>query len=163
MNYFIEIFGWLGAILVLVAYFLISYNRVSSDSFSFQFLNIFGAFLLIIYTYSLDAYASVLVNSIWVLIGLKSIYPHIKSIVLKSSNSAKEATIESAHIAFDTAVSASEIVLDTTQSIVEAAIESKEVIQEKIVDVAVDSKSIIQDVLVENVIVENIIEKNKII
>ena len=69
-----EVFGWVGAILVLAAYFLVSTGKAEGSSNTFQYMNIAGAICLIIYTYYCQAYASFAVNSVWVLIGLRSMY-----------------------------------------------------------------------------------------
>jgi hypothetical protein len=68
MNILIEIIGWVGAIEVLAAYFLISYNKVSNKSALYQFLNLTGAIFLIINTIYLKAYPSAFVNVIWMFI-----------------------------------------------------------------------------------------------
>ena len=67
-----ELSGWVGAILVLIAYFLVSTEKMNSKSFTFQALNIAGAFLLVLYTYNCKAYASMSVNLIWIFIGVVS-------------------------------------------------------------------------------------------
>lgn len=68
MNIF-EISGWIGAILVLFAYFMVSTGKASGDSQGFQLINISGAVFLVAYTYSCQAYASMIVNIIWAGIG----------------------------------------------------------------------------------------------
>ena len=71
-----EACGWCGAILVLYAYFMVSTDKVSGNSAWFQAINILGAALLIIYTYGCHAYASMLVNIIWVIIGMRTVLKH---------------------------------------------------------------------------------------
>ena len=71
-----EACGWCGAILVLYAYFMVSTDKVSGNSAWFQAINILGAAVLIIYTYGCHAYASMLVNIIWVIIGLRTVLKH---------------------------------------------------------------------------------------
>ncbi|MEY3417337.1 MAG: hypothetical protein RL711_1104 [Bacteroidota bacterium] len=70
----IELMGWVGAIEVLLAYGLISLNKVDSKSLFFQLLNLTGGLLLIVYTLSLKSYASAFVNIVWVLVAIISIY-----------------------------------------------------------------------------------------
>lgn len=65
--------GWVGAILVLYAYFTVSLGKSDGNSVKFQSANIIGALLLVIYTYDNQAYASMVVNMIWVFIGFFSI------------------------------------------------------------------------------------------
>jgi hypothetical protein len=70
----IELMGWVGAIEVLLAYGLISMNKVDSKSLFFQLLNLTGGLLLIVYTVSLKSYASAFVNIVWVLVAIIAIY-----------------------------------------------------------------------------------------
>jgi hypothetical protein len=61
-----DILGWLGAILYLVAYGLVSAKKVESDSWMYQGLNILAGTMLIINTYYLRAYPSAGLNVAWV-------------------------------------------------------------------------------------------------
>ncbi|GAL84977.1 hypothetical protein CHU_1672 [Sporocytophaga myxococcoides] len=70
MEYLLNLTGWIGAIEVLIAYFLISTNRVTSEKFSYQLLNATGAVFLIINTIYLKAYPSAFVNIIWTAVAL---------------------------------------------------------------------------------------------
>jgi len=66
----VELVGWLGAICVLWAYFLISSGRTTNKSPFFQWLNLVGAILLIVNTVSLKAYPSAFVNVVWLIIAV---------------------------------------------------------------------------------------------
>jgi len=66
----IDTIGWLGAVLVLYAYFMVSTKKLAGDSLHFQAANISGAFCLIINTYYHHAYPSAVVNVIWIGIAL---------------------------------------------------------------------------------------------
>ena len=63
---FINLLGWVGAVLVLIAYGLISIKWMEGNSVSYQALNVTGAVLLVINSYYLGAYPSVGVNAAWV-------------------------------------------------------------------------------------------------
>jgi hypothetical protein len=80
-----ELCGWVGAILVLVAYYMVTTGRASGDSKPFQLINISGAILLIAYTYNCGAYASMIVNIMWVAIGMGSFIKFIKLSNIKLS------------------------------------------------------------------------------
>ena len=69
MTSLIEVIGWVGALLVLVAYGLVSTERVSSRSLSYQALNIGGALGLVINSAWNGAIPSAVVNLIWIGIG----------------------------------------------------------------------------------------------
>ena len=71
---FIDIFGWIGSILLVVAYALISYNKIKADSYFYQTLNIIGSIALIFNTYHYMAYPSTFVNVIWLVIGAVAIF-----------------------------------------------------------------------------------------
>lgn len=77
MNVF-ELCGWVGAILVLVAYYMVTTGKARGDSKPFQLINISGAILLVAYTYNCQAYASMIVNVMWVAIGMGSFIKFIK-------------------------------------------------------------------------------------
>lgn len=69
----IDIIGWLGAVLVLYAYFMVSTKKLEGDSLHFQAANISGALCLIVNTYYHHAYPSAMVNVIWIGIALFAI------------------------------------------------------------------------------------------
>jgi lipid-A-disaccharide synthase-like uncharacterized protein len=60
-----HIIGFIGTVLVLLAYLLLSTKKIQSDSVSYQGLNLVGAILLIIYAVVLTAWANVLLNVVW--------------------------------------------------------------------------------------------------
>lgn len=65
---FIEILGWLGAIAVLWAFYLINSGKAINKSRDYQWLNLIGAVFLIINTVYLKAYPSAFVNVVWLII-----------------------------------------------------------------------------------------------
>ena len=66
----IEILGWTGSILYLVAYVLVSAKKTEGYSLLYQSMNIFAGIFLVIYTLYLGAYATTGLNAVWVAIGL---------------------------------------------------------------------------------------------
>jgi len=72
-NLLLNILGWTGSILYLLAYALVSLKKVESDSVLYQGMNIIAGVLLVIYTYFLGAYATTGLNVIWVVIGVFTI------------------------------------------------------------------------------------------
>ena len=70
----VDTVGWLGGLLVVVAYFMISSGKATAKSVSFQTLNIVGSVFLIVNTYAKGAYPSTVVNIIWVGIALYGFY-----------------------------------------------------------------------------------------
>jgi len=69
----INILGWTGSILYLLAYALVSAKKAEGDSILYQGMNIFAGILLVIYTLYLGAYATTGLNAVWVAIGLITI------------------------------------------------------------------------------------------
>jgi dolichyl-phosphate-mannose--protein O-mannosyl transferase len=65
----IELAGWVGALAVLLAYGLVSAERVTSRSWTYQLLNIGGAIGLVINSTWNGAIPSAVVNLIWIGIG----------------------------------------------------------------------------------------------
>jgi len=69
-NFLIDILGWTGSILYLLAYALVSAKKTEGDSLLYQGINVFAGTLLVIYTLYLGAYATTGLNAVWVVIGL---------------------------------------------------------------------------------------------
>lgn len=69
-NLLINILGWTGSVLYLLAYALVSAKKTEGDSVLYQGINIFAGSLLVIYTLYLGAYATTGLNAVWVVIGL---------------------------------------------------------------------------------------------
>ena len=62
----IDILGWMGAVVILVAYLLVSTKRVEGDSAGYQLLNLGGAVGLLVNTFFYGAYPSSWVNVVWI-------------------------------------------------------------------------------------------------
>jgi hypothetical protein len=73
MELFIEVLGWTGSVMILAAYGLNSYQRISSDSWAFLALNSVGGIFLIVYTVHKGAYANTFINIAWVLIAIPAL------------------------------------------------------------------------------------------
>jgi hypothetical protein len=67
---FINILGWTGSVLYLTAYALVSLKKTEGDSLLYQGMNIIAGLLLVIYSYSLAAYATTGLNAVWAAIGM---------------------------------------------------------------------------------------------
>ena len=66
----IDILGWVGAISLLLAYFLVSRKKLSGDSLNYQLLNLAGGSLLTVNSLYYGAFPSVAVNVVWIGIAL---------------------------------------------------------------------------------------------
>ncbi len=70
---FIDLAGWLGAALLLLAYALVSNRALAGDSVRFQLLNLSGGLLLAANSAYHGALPSVAVNAVWIVIGLHAL------------------------------------------------------------------------------------------
>lgn len=61
-----DVLGWAGAVLYLIAYGLVSAKKVTGDSWTYQGLNLVAGAFLIINTLYLRAYPSAGLNIAWV-------------------------------------------------------------------------------------------------
>jgi uncharacterized membrane protein len=66
----IEVVGWIGMILVLLAYLLITMKKVKRDSIVYHGMNLVGALMLGINTFINGAYPSTALNTIWIIIAI---------------------------------------------------------------------------------------------
>lgn len=65
----VDVVGWIGSILLVIAYWLVSQNKVKAQSIKYQSLNIIGSLMLIINTFYYKAFPSTALNVIWIIIG----------------------------------------------------------------------------------------------
>lgn len=73
MGILIDILGWIGSIEVVAAYGLNSYQKIKSDSLTFQLLNLTGAIFLIINSIYKQAYPFTFINTVWSAIAIMAI------------------------------------------------------------------------------------------
>ncbi len=66
---FIDFAGWTAALLILSAYGLLSFGRIQASSHIYQAMNIVGAAGFIINCAWNNAWPSVALNVVWILIG----------------------------------------------------------------------------------------------
>lgn len=70
MSLFVNALGWIGSVLYLLAYALVSAKKTEGDSVLYQGLNIVAGVMVVVYTLSLGAYATTGLNAIWAIIGV---------------------------------------------------------------------------------------------
>lgn len=68
--FLVDVLGWIASIMLILAYWLVSTDRLSGQSPIYHSLNLIGSAFLIINTCYYGAYPSAAVNVIWVFIGL---------------------------------------------------------------------------------------------
>jgi len=73
-----DILGWIGAFLLLLAYFLLVHKNLTSRSKRYQGLNVLGALLLAVSTYEKEAFPSFWTNVAWFFIGLYGVFHIVK-------------------------------------------------------------------------------------
>ena len=62
----VNLIGWAGSAAVIIAYVLVSTNRLRGDSVAYQLLNLAGGVFLVINTIYWGAYPSTFVNLVWI-------------------------------------------------------------------------------------------------
>ena len=65
----VEVAGWAGAVLILLAYLLITAGKLTGQSATYQWMNVFGAAGFIVNGWWHGALPSAVLNVIWMLIG----------------------------------------------------------------------------------------------
>jgi hypothetical protein len=74
MTVFIEIIGWVGALLITGAYYLNITGKMNSASPAYIVSNLLGGIFFIINTLAHQAYPSMMVNVIWVIIAIAAMF-----------------------------------------------------------------------------------------
>jgi hypothetical protein len=65
--------GWVGMMMILTAYYLVSTKKVTGESNLYQALNFVGAICLIYNTFVQQAWPIMVLNIIWVIIAVKTL------------------------------------------------------------------------------------------
>jgi len=74
MGTLIELAGWTGAVLILLAYLAVSTHRTRPESRAYQWTNILGAAGIMLNSWWNGALPSVGLNLVWMVIGFYSLY-----------------------------------------------------------------------------------------
>lgn len=69
-KFWIDVFGWIGSVEVILAYALISNGNVHGKSVSYQLLNLTGSVFLIANTVYYHAYPSTAINGVWMVVAI---------------------------------------------------------------------------------------------
>lgn len=70
METLIQTTGWIGTILIVLAYFLVSYRKVSGTSKIYQAINLFGAIGVGINVFYQQAWPAVALQIVWGIIAI---------------------------------------------------------------------------------------------
>lgn len=70
LRWLVEIAGWGGALLILLAYLLLSAGRLGGQSLSYQSMNVVGAAGFVVNGWWHGALPSATLNILWLMIGM---------------------------------------------------------------------------------------------
>lgn len=73
LDVWMEVAGWAGSALVVLAYAMLSMNKWKSSDVIYQLMNFIGSSLLILFTLYKRAFPPATVNTIWAVIALFSL------------------------------------------------------------------------------------------
>ncbi len=74
ISLFVAVGGYVGAFLILLAYFMVSHKRWNSRSEVFQLTNAIGAFLLAVNALYMQAYPFLILNTVWLAVALHALF-----------------------------------------------------------------------------------------
>jgi hypothetical protein len=77
MTFAIDVLGWIGAAALLSAYWLVSAQKATGNSRTYQGMNLLGATLVLLNSLYYGAYPSVGVNAAWIAIGAYTLAKHL--------------------------------------------------------------------------------------
>ena len=70
MDILIQISGWMGTLLIVAAYFLVSFKKMSTDKRIYQLMNLFGAIGIGINVFYHSAWPAFVMEIVWALIAI---------------------------------------------------------------------------------------------
>lgn len=74
----LDFIGWTGAILILLAYFMVSTKRVLPESRLYHSMNLLGAFGIVVNSYAQRAFPAAGLNVVWSLVAIYGLFQGIK-------------------------------------------------------------------------------------
>ena len=86
MTFAVNVLGWVGVVLLLAAYWLVSTQKTTGDSRTYQGMNLVGAMLVLVNSSYYGAYPSVGVNAAWIAIGAYTLAAHLPRYAARTSN-----------------------------------------------------------------------------
>jgi hypothetical protein len=75
----VDALGWIGMVLLLGAYGLLTAGRLRAEALRYQFANLVGGVLLLVNTAYHTAWPSAALNLVWVGIGAAGIYQGVRA------------------------------------------------------------------------------------
>ena len=88
----VEVVGWAGASLILLAYLLLSAGKLTGQSLVYQAMNVVGAAGFIVNGWWHGALPSAVLNVIWMLIGAIALVAHLQLAPRGSARRAERGT-----------------------------------------------------------------------
>ncbi|QOR47156.1 hypothetical protein INS90_07755 [Trueperella pecoris] len=106
--------GWLGAVLYLGAYYLVSTGKLAADSLRYQLMCIISGLFMVILASATGAWPSLFSNAVFVLIGFYVVLTvkraYLKQLVYKKTHRAPRAQdLTSVPVADDVCISISQV------------------------------------------------------
>jgi hypothetical protein len=83
MTLAINVLGWIGAAALLTAYWLVSTQKTTGNSRTYQGVNLLGATLVLVNSLYFGAYPSVGVNAAWIAIGAYTLAKHLSHATIR--------------------------------------------------------------------------------
>ena len=70
MVYLVHMCGWAGTFLIVLAYYLVSNNKINADSVTYQWVNLIGALAIVVHVLYQKAWSAVTLEIIWAVIAI---------------------------------------------------------------------------------------------
>ena len=78
MEIMIQTIGWAGSFMVIAAYGLNSYQKITSDSLTFLLLNLIGGTFLIAFSIYVKAFPNTFINVVWVIMAIPALVKRLR-------------------------------------------------------------------------------------
>ncbi len=75
----IDLLGFVGVSMILIAYFLNINNKLKADNIKYILLNLFGAILACLASILMEYYPFVLLEGTWTIVSLVALYKYLKN------------------------------------------------------------------------------------
>jgi len=78
MQFITQIFGWIGTLVIIIAYLLVSYKKVDGTNKYYQMMNLFGAVCVGLNVFQQKAWPALTLQIVWGIIAISSLLTNKK-------------------------------------------------------------------------------------
>ncbi|MBU0665880.1 MAG: hypothetical protein ABIC91_03270 [Nanoarchaeota archaeon] len=75
----VQIIGFIGMFLILLCFVMVQIHKWKDTDFKYDFWNLVGALLLVVYAVLIKSYPFLILNAVWVFVSLRDVFSDLEN------------------------------------------------------------------------------------